>query len=401
MKATLLLLLMSFLPASCEEMLFSKKNNARYIMEANTRELIIVLAGENSNKAYFNEALHTTDSLKTLRKNYRYSDMFFRVLKSYGKNTLQNTFINKQALSSNVPTNEEAIIDFVEEQINTCTNRVLEVIKKRIAYTNGKNALIEKINGSDKIRVDMYTEDPVRTGMYLKTFGKIELLYVYEYEKITVPFLKADEYLAQKMPVSVEKDDDLLTETNEKGKPILNTQSPLTSLLNNQAYGFYYPLKDTATIGKLIRQAEVKQFFPTEVYFIWTRPSPKDTILELIPILKSGISYQSVTGDFITEAHFVVGENNGFEIVFSMNTAGAIRWKNMTRFASESNPKKRIAIVLDNVCITAPVVQGEIPNGSSSITGNYTRNEAMDLASILNAGAYPMSLSLLQYEAIK
>jgi SecD/SecF fusion protein len=48
-----------------------------------------------------------------------------------------------------------------------------------------------------------------------------------------------------------------------------------------------------------------------------------------------------------------------------------------------NNVGRRIAIILDDYVYSAPNVQGEIPNGSSSISGNFTIEEAKDLANIL------------------
>jgi len=76
-----------------------------------------------------------------------------------------------------------------------------------------------------------------------------------------------------------------------------------------------------------------------------------------------------------------------------MNAAGSRIWKNMTR----DNIGNRIAIVLDNYVFSAPVVRGEIPNGSSSISGGFeTIEEAKDLANILKAGSLPAPTTIVE-----
>src|SRR5690606_27129630 len=86
-----------------------------------------------------------------------------------------------------------------------------------------------------------------------------------------------------------------------------------------------------------------------------------------------------------------------YEISMSMNPEGAKKWRNITREAS-SDPKnkRRVAIVLDDYVISAPVVQVEIPNGQSSITGDFTMEEARDLASKLKAGKLPAPVKIAE-----
>mgnify|MGYP000992224331 FL=1 len=68
-----------------------------------------------------------------------------------------------------------------------------------------------------------------------------------------------------------------------------------------------------------------------------------------------------------------------------MNTEGARVWQRLTA----DNIGLQIAIVLDNVLYTAPFVQASIESGKSQITGDFTLEEASNLAAILNAGYMP------------
>jgi SecD/SecF fusion protein len=80
-----------------------------------------------------------------------------------------------------------------------------------------------------------------------------------------------------------------------------------------------------------------------------------------------------------------------------MNPAGAKKWKKITADAiKDSQNKRRVAIVLDNVVYSAPTVQSEIPNGSSSISGNFTQEDAKDIANILKAGKLPAPVRIVE-----
>lgn len=64
------------------------------------------------------------------------------------------------------------------------------------------------------------------------------------------------------------------------------------------------------------------------------------------------------------------------------------------------NVKKRLAIVLDNKVYTAPVIQEKISGGQARITGNFTTEEARDLAIILRAGALPAPVNILEERTV-
>lgn len=79
-----------------------------------------------------------------------------------------------------------------------------------------------------------------------------------------------------------------------------------------------------------------------------------------------------------------------------MNDEAALEWKRITA----NNIGESIAIVLDDNVFSYPVVQSEIEGGKSTISGNFSKNEANDLAGILNSGSLPVRLRLLEEKII-
>jgi len=79
-----------------------------------------------------------------------------------------------------------------------------------------------------------------------------------------------------------------------------------------------------------------------------------------------------------------------------MNAEGAKKWKKLT----ENNIDRQVAIVLDNYVYSFPTVNDVIPNGSSSISGNFTVEEAEDLSNILKAGKLPAPAKIIQSEIV-
>jgi preprotein translocase subunit SecD len=98
-----------------------------------------------------------------------------------------------------------------------------------------------------------------------------------------------------------------------------------------------------------------------------------------------------ITGRDLKNARVGVDENNQPDVQFSLNPAGADKFKRETG----RNVGRRLAIVLDGRVESAPVIQSAIGD-SGRITGRYTTQEADELAKVLRAGALPASLAYLQ-----
>lgn len=157
-------------------------------------------------------------------------------------------------------------------------------------------------------------------------------------------------------------------------------------------------IKDTAKVNYMLRL--VKNMFPRDMKLAWTvkpRDEAKD-ILELVALkVTSRDGSPALGGDVITNARQDYDQNGRVEVSMSMNGEGARIWKRLTG----DNIGKQIAIVLDGYVYSYPNVNGEIPNGMSSITGgNMTVEEAQDLANILKAGKLPAPARIVQEEVV-
>jgi SecD/SecF fusion protein len=79
-----------------------------------------------------------------------------------------------------------------------------------------------------------------------------------------------------------------------------------------------------------------------------------------------------------------------------MNKEGSATWKRLTA----GNIGKQLAIVIDGYVFSAPKVNDEIPNGRSSITGNFSVEEAQDLANLMKSGKLPVRVQLVEEKII-
>ena len=85
------------------------------------------------------------------------------------------------------------------------------------------------------------------------------------------------------------------------------------------------------------------------------------------------------------------------KIDFTMNAEGTSKWARMTR----ENVNRCIAIVINGYVRSYPRVMNEISGGSTEITGDFTVEEANDLARIFNSGSLPFELKIVEEQIIK
>lgn len=100
-----------------------------------------------------------------------------------------------------------------------------------------------------------------------------------------------------------------------------------------------------------------------------------------------------LTGDLLAEAHVSIDQRfNEPYVSLRFNDAGAKIFEDITT----KYVKRRLAIILDGNLYSAPVIQEKIEGGNAQISGNFTLDEAKDLAIVLRAGALPAPVKLIQ-----
>ena len=104
----------------------------------------------------------------------------------------------------------------------------------------------------------------------------------------------------------------------------------------------------------------------------------------------------SVGGENLVDAKASFDPNEGHAVSFRFDTEGAQKFGKTT----SENVGKRFAVILDGVVITAPVIRSPITGGSGIISGNFTSQEATDLAVLLRAGALPAPLNIIEERSV-
>ena len=127
-----------------------------------------------------------------------------------------------------------------------------------------------------------------------------------------------------------------------------------------------------------------------EIYFLVERDRQTGRVIKKPLLLKKRAV---LTGDMVKTARVRIGGvYNEPYVALEFTDRGARIFARVT----EENVGKRLAIVLDDVVRSAPVIREKIPGGQAQITGSFTYEEAADLAIVLRAGALPAPVKVIQ-----
>ncbi len=181
--------------------------------------------------------------------------------------------------------------------------------------------------------------------------------------------------------------------------PLFAKLSPALSetgqIMNGPVIG-YAKSYDTAAVNSMLNTPQVRMLLPRDVKLMWgVKPiDPAETTYELYAIKANtrdgkapldGSAVADAKGDFAEQG-------SAAEVSMTMTPTGAKTWARMTA----DNIGEFIAIVLDGYVYSAPRVNSEIPNGRSSISGQFTIQEAKDLANVLKSGKLPAPARITQ-----
>ncbi len=128
----------------------------------------------------------------------------------------------------------------------------------------------------------------------------------------------------------------------------------------------------------------------TEVKYMMTKDGSQST--QSLVVEKEVL----LTGENVADARPGFDQFNQAYVMLTFNTRGAAIFSRVTG----ENVKKRMAIVLDDKVYSAPTIQEKISGGRASITGNFTTDEAQDLALILRAGSLPAPVTILEERTV-
>jgi SecD/SecF fusion protein len=386
-------------------------------LEVSPVEIVKGLAGGSKDQV-FNEAVaEAKERSKTV--NDKFVNIFYQAWQEKAGdkalNTIFATAANRGRIS--LETSDAEILNIIDTEVENAIDRSFNILRTRIDRFGTSQPNIQRIQNTGRIQIELPGVDNAeRVRNLLQGVAKLQFWQVAEIDEFGDALQQVNAFLveeAQNQKASnstaetttssdtTDLESDLAKQLAEGATDAdsLGTEaSPIFALLKAN-YGLVYELRDTIAINRVLNREDVQALLPRDVKFMWSvKPQVQDgmDLLELHAIkAPRGTDQAPLEGDVITDARQSLDQTSRPAVSMQMNAEGARRWRKLTA----DNIGKRIAVVLDNYVYTAPTVQGEIPSGQSEITGNFTMEEAKDLANILKSGTLPAPTNIVE-EAI-
>jgi SecD/SecF fusion protein len=339
---------------------------------------------------------------------------------------LASLFAGASQSTIKVTDSDNQVIEKIRSEANQAVERTYKVLQTRIDKFGVAQPSINLDKSKDIITVELPGVDNAeRVRKYLQSTANLQFFELYPFGELGENIGRADKALSAYL-----KGTKLTTEDTAAANDIAkklgfadtatakaDSAGKKDSLANaagdgqllryfsilNQGNSYIIPvnLKDTSKLNTYLNLDIVKSQFPPNLRFFYGIAEKKDgktsSSLSLYAVkTKNAEGEAELEGEHITQASQGFDEKGKPDIVFDMDNVGARLWASLTK----RNVGKPVAIVLDNTVYSAPNVINEITGGNSSITGNFTLEEAQDLSNILKTGKLPAPAKIVQEQVV-
>ena len=336
---------------------------------------------------------------------------------------------------------DDQIITFVRKESNEIVDRTFKILRTRITRFGVSQPNLQMLQGGRILVALPGVKEPERVTDLLKSTAKLEFWEVYHDmvggKSIQQRFMDADAKLADQL--KNKKEEAPATAADTALDAALNADTTLAALdatadeeededmeeaeigegaiLSHAITGgfnviAYFKEADMPKIDQMLPELE-RILGDPNVVFYWGSPEKfpnVGTAYPLYPLKKKNdrigplLSSETIGGNrVVRNARQDVDQNNRVVVTMSMEDQAADEWRKITREAAAKGTAENptcIAIVLDQFVYSAPTVKNEIPNGNSEISGNFTIEEAKDLATVLNSGNLEAGVNIVQSEIV-
>ncbi|MDD4458255.1 MAG: protein translocase subunit SecDF [Proteiniphilum sp.] len=398
------------------------KGGMNVVLEINASQVLASLA--NTDDPQFNQALN-----ETIKQNRRGSSSDFISLfqENYEKINPEGRLANIYSITMNervspTATNAE-VISVLRSELASVADNSFNVLATRIDRFGVVAPNIQRLDRAERILVELPgITEPERVRNLLQGSANLEFWKTYNVNELGTFFnemnARSAEYAMAKQSSLTDTTTTVTGDTLEvaatetmtfapEEEEVIQITKSFVEYFNEPYFamgGVAGPMVgtvsklDTAAVNFLLQR--YKDLFPADVRFKWGfKPvDQRETYFQLFALKGDGSKRgPALEGDVVTNARADQGQQgSAWEVTMNMNAAGASRWSTITG----AEIGKSIAILLDGYVYSAPTVNGRIDGGRSSITGNFTPQEAQDLENVLKSGKMQAGVRIVQEDVV-
>ena len=279
---------------------------------------------------------------------------------------------------------DEAVIKSIKEKADQAIDNSFKVLSRRIDRFGVTQPNIQKISGgTGRILVELPgVKEPERVRKLLQGTASLEFWPTFYSNEVYAQLLEAEQVIAA-------------ADTTASSTPLRDLISLENTKYARLGIAHY---ADTAKINDYLSRPEVKKVLHKGLIPMWSaKPlAENENYFELVAIKDEG-NGAPLDGDAVENARAQFSRDGAdAEVSMTMTREGARTWARLT----DDNVKRQIAIVLDGLVYSYPNVNEKIEGGQSSITGNFTPEEAQDLANVLECGKLPAPAKIIQESVV-
>ena len=406
------------------------KGGMNVMLQVQLEDLVKALAGDNQTPE-FNRAIALAKE-RSVNSQSDFITLFGEAWNEVsGGQRLAQIFGTYEMRDQIKPESTDAeVLNVIRNEAESAVSNSFNVLRNRIDRFGVTQPSIQKIGNTGRILVELPgVKEPERVRKLLQGTASLEFWTTFEYSEIYPYMVEANNLLAQLLaedaPVEAEaaegeeaaasqaeslvaeelaqqEGSDAELDAYKKANPLFAVLSP-SQMRGNACIGFANAI-DTATVNRYLAMPQVADVFPPEFRGMWSvKPTEYvqgDNIYELVAIKASSRDGKApLDGSVVTDARVEYDSRRGNGapgVSMTMNAEGANTWARLTK----DNIGRQVAIVLDGTVYSYPTVQNEISGGSSSITGNFSVEEATDLTNVLKSGKLPAPATIVQEQVV-
>ena len=396
------------------------KGGMNVMLEVQVEDVVKALAGDSAQDPAFMAAVEEANAnLKSGTSKDYIADFVEIYERQTNGGSLAPLFVSPDRKDIMLESTNEEVQKVLQRETEAAIAASFNVLRSRIDHFGVTQPNIMRLPNSHRILVELPgVKEPQRVRDLLQGTASLEFWTTYSANEVLPAMVQADQYLrtvvAEEAPATEEateaetKAEGLIAEIGEQPAEeeaaqvgrYTREQNPLFAVLDpsfagGAAMGAAYKA-DMAQVEAYLAMPAVRELFPADIDFKWAVKGDDmmDGRYQLFAIRVARADGKApLDGSVITEAREQYSQQGATaEVSMAMNAEGAQEWARLTG----ENVNKCIAIVLDGYVYSAPNVINKIEGGTSSITGNFTIQEAQDLANVLSSGKVPAPAKIIQ-----
>ena len=397
------------------------KGGMNVMLEVQVEDVVKALAGDSAQDPAFMAAIEEANAnLKSGTSKDYIADFVEIYERQTNGGSLAPLFVSPDRKDIMLESTNEEVQKVLQRETEAAIAASFNVLRSRIDHFGVTQPNIMRLPNSHRILVELPgVKEPQRVRDLLQGTASLEFWTTYSVNEVWPMLVQADQYLktvvAEEAPATEEVAEEaaeaegLIAEIGEQqaeeaeeveSGAYSREQNPLFAILDpsfagGAAVGAAYKA-DMAQVDAYLAMPQVRELFPADIDFKWAVKGDDmmDGRYQLFAIRVARADGKApLDGSVITEAREQYSQQGATaEVSMAMNAEGAQEWARLTG----ENVNKCIAIVLDGYVYSAPNVLNKIEGGTSSITGNFTIQEAQDLANVLSSGKVPAPAKIIQ-----